>query len=125
MPRPQNLLDEEETVVEAWRMRDCFYCFLLKKDLKFLDEGDYIDGLKRYAIRQREAARLGGVYGRRGSESQPVETPLSKRPPLKGDPLGANPNLLERVMQLMRIPFAIDKGNPMKRIPFAVERESP
>ena len=32
----------------------------------------------------------------------------------EGDPLGANPNLLERVTQMMRIPFAIDKGNPLK-----------
>ena len=125
MPRPRNLLDEEETVVEAWRLRGCFYCFLLKKDLKFLDEGDYIDGLKRLCYQAERSRSDRGVYGRRGSESQPVETPLSKRPPLKGDPLGANPNLLERVMQLMRIPFAIDKGNPLKRIPFAVERESP
>ena len=31
----------------------------------------------------------------------------------EGDPLGANPILLERVTQMMRIQFAIDKGNPL------------
>ena len=64
MPRPRNLLDEEETVVEAWRLRGCFYCYPPKRNLKFLDEGDYLDGLKR--LRQqakREAGRIEEVYG--------------------------------------------------------------
>ena len=38
-------------------------------------------GWHEYASRQREAARIEEVDGRRGSESQPVESPLSKRPP--------------------------------------------
>ena len=39
-------------------------------------------GGREYASREREAARIEEVDGRRGSESQPPESPLSKRPPL-------------------------------------------
>ena len=39
-------------------------------------------GWREYASREREAARIEEVDGRRGSESQPAESPLSKRPPL-------------------------------------------
>ena len=36
VPRPRSLVDEEETVVEARRLRGWFYCPLPKKGLKFL-----------------------------------------------------------------------------------------
>ena len=38
-------------------------------------------GWREYASREREAARIEEVDGWRGSESQPAESPLSKRPP--------------------------------------------
>ena len=38
-------------------------------------------GWREYASREREAARIEEVDGRRGSESQPAESPLSKRSP--------------------------------------------
>ena len=36
VPRPRSLVDEEETVVEAQRLRGWFYWPLPKKGLKFL-----------------------------------------------------------------------------------------
>ena len=63
MPRPRSLLDEEKTVVEARRPRGWFYCSLPKKDLKFLDKGDYPDGLTR--VRQQGERSRSDRGGRR------------------------------------------------------------
>ena len=68
MPRPRSLLDEEETVVEARRLRGWFYYSLPKKGLKFLDEGDYLDGLTR--VRQQGERSRSDRGGRRSKGIQ-------------------------------------------------------